>query len=211
MRRYHRYLSVLVLLFSAQLLGEPPASKPTAKDPTLDWLLNQSSPSVALPTTHPATQPATPFADTKADLGYRKGFLVTSDGEKLHTRLGTTLDKPVRLWVEEKKEYRDIPYSLIQSIDVKIIWEREEREWHFKESGSDIKEFSGKTYPAREMAYTITLANGQTITGSTATPIYVEMAHGNDKVFILHKRDKGEIGQTLKDLIYVKHIELDEK
>lgn len=113
----------------------------------------------------------------------------------------------MRIWDDEKKEYRDVPFKLIRSMEAKVLWERDEREWKFKASGSDIKEYSGKTYPARETQYIVTLVNGQTITGGIAAPIYLDTPNGQ-KVFVLHKRDKGEVGQALKDLVYVQKIEL---
>jgi hypothetical protein len=87
-----------------------------------------------------------------------------------------------------------------------VLWERDEKEWHFKESGSDIKEFNGKTYPNRETQYTFTLLNGQTLSGGVVEPLYLQTPDG-PVLFALHKRDKGEVGQTLKQLVYVKSAE----
>jgi hypothetical protein len=85
------------------------------------------------------------------------------------------------------------------------VWEREEKEWHFKDSGSDIKEYSGKSYPARETQYKVTLLNDQTMTGGIVAPLYAITTTG-DKLLVLYKRSKGEVGQTLKDLAYVKTV-----
>jgi hypothetical protein len=185
-----------------------PATAPA--DPTLDWLLNQATtaPSAPAPATVPSTQEETPFGENK-NPDIRRGAITLSDGEKIPGKLATTAEQPIRLWDEQKKEYRDIPWKVIKSMQAKVLWEREEPEWHFKESGSDIKEFSGKTYPNREMQYTIELRNGQSVTGGVAAPIYLQTPKGN-KLFILHKRDKGEVGQTLKDLVYVKRVDLEE-
>ncbi len=190
----------------------PPATQPATApaDPTLDWLLNQATtaPSAPAPATVPSTQEETPFGENK-NPDIRRGAITLSDGEKIPGKLATTAEQPIRLWDEQKKEYRDIPWKVIKSMQAKVLWEREEPEWHFKESGSDIKEFSGKTYPNREMQYTIELRNGQSVTGGVAAPIYLQTPKGN-KLFILHKRDKGEVGQTLKDLVYVKRVDLEE-
>ncbi len=114
----------------------------------------------------------------------------------------------MRVWVEAQKEYKDLPFASIQSIDAQVVWEREEQEWHFKESGSDIKEYSGKTYPARETQYQITLNSGKTITGGVAEPLYLMTPDGHE-TYALHKRDKGELGQSLDELVYVKHVEFE--
>lgn len=132
-----------------------------------------------------------------------------SDGQAIIGSISTTADKPIRVFDRERKEYRDVPFKLIRSARASVLWEREEREWHFKESGSDIKEYTGKTYPAREMQYTLTLMNGQTVAGDVVAPLYVTV-DGKETTYVLHKRDKGEVGQTLKDLVYVKSVELEE-
>jgi len=90
-------------------------------------------------------------------------------------------------------------------MEARVVWERQQPEWEFAESGSDIKQFSGKTYPARETQYVLTLKDGSSETGGIAAPIYFEGSDGT-KIFILHKRDKGEVGQALTDLVYVKSI-----
>ena len=136
-------------------------------------------------------------------------MMVLSNGEKIHGLIAHTARKPVRIWVEEEKEYKDVPFALVQSIDAKVVWERQEKEWHFKESGSDIKEYSGKEYPAREMQYQVTLKSGKTITGGVVEPLYLIMPDGN-VTYVLHKRDKGELGQSLDELVYVKHVEFDD-
>jgi len=210
-------LAVVLVVGWAAYGAEPtPASRPAKQqttDDNLDWLLGHGQESDAPPPAQSllgksATGPS-PFNNAD-DLGYRAGVITFSDGEKVHGKIATTLDKPIRLWDDQKQEYRDIPFKLIKSFQAKIIWEREEKEWHFRESGSDIKEYSGKTYPAREMQYIVTLINGQSVTGSVDAPLYLQMAKGDDKVLVMHKRDKGEIGTTLKELAYIKNVEFGE-
>ncbi len=197
---------LLSLPVATAILAAIGAGPTTAlKDETLDWLIDQSR---NLPATRATTAPATePFGE-RNDRGARHGVLTTNDNEKHRGMLATTAEKPLRIYDDATKEFRDIPYAVVKSIDAVIVWEREEREWHFKESGSDIKEYSGKTYPARELKYTITLVNGQSVTGAVAAPIYL-IGRDGDYTFVLYKRQKGEIGQTLKDLPYVKSVELD--
>jgi len=178
----------------------------------LDFLLSQSR---GAPATQPgnqadapASQPASPFDSTRPE-GARQGMMLLSNGEKIHGLLAHTARKPMRIWVEEQKAYRDVPFALVQSIDAQVVWERQEKEWHFKESGSDIKEYSGKTYPARDTEYQITLKNGKTITGAVVEPLYLVMRDGS-VTYALHKRDKGDLGQSLDELVYVKHVEFDD-
>src|SRR5208282_3974990 len=125
----------VVFLLVGAAPAPPPATQQT-QDATLDWLMNQAATAPSTPASRPAP-PATHDAQKDKDqtLGLRHGLILTSDGEKIRGRLSTTLDKPIRLWDDNKKEYRDIPFSMIKSIDAAVVWEKDEAEWHFKESG----------------------------------------------------------------------------
>jgi hypothetical protein len=215
--RMRSVFPVTVIFFPVFACAAPPATAPTAapntqpNDPTMDWLLNQSStaPSTqsADAATQPAatTQPAMPL-QSNIEQDQRDGVLTMSDGEKLVGSISTTLDQPMRFWVDAEQKYHDIPFDLIASMEAQVLWERDEKEWKFVENGSDIKEYSGKTYPAHELVYEVTLLNGDKLTGGIAAPLYVRLADGSTKLEVLHKRAKGEVGQTLKDLLYVQSV-----
>jgi hypothetical protein len=177
-----------------------------AQDATVDWLLDQ-----AVPATQPATQPATapaPFADRTANQGV-PSRITYSDGSTLVGRVNTTPGKPVRVWDEDEKEYRDVPLHLITSLTARVLWERQQEEWQFRESGSDIKVFTGQSYPARETEYAVELVNGQEIIGGIVAPLYLDTPEGR-RTIVLHKRAKGALGQALSDLVYVRRVELGE-
>jgi hypothetical protein len=169
-----------------------------AADPTVDWLMQKAA---TAPTSQPvvATQPTVIFK-AEDDAG-RAGVITMSDGSTINGRITTTEEKPLRVWDEQEKQYKDVPFSLVKSIEAEVLWERDEQEWHFKASGSDVKEFSGKTYPARETKYKVTMTDGQIVDGGVVAPLFV-----GDKTYVLHKRDKGEVGQTLGQLVYVKNV-----
>ncbi|NQU19853.1 MAG: hypothetical protein HQ567_01115, partial [Candidatus Nealsonbacteria bacterium] len=83
-------------------------------------------------------------------------------------------------------------------------------EWKFKDAASSVKMFTGKEYPAREYVHTITLHDDRTITGPLSGVVYVQAETDRQRSqaerFILHKRAKGGIDETLKSLKYVKQI-----
>jgi len=196
----------------------PTTSQAPKADAATDWLLGQAAAAPSTPKEDddgrpaaPTSRPASPFAaagsNIAADPAARQGVMLLSNGEKIHGRFATTQGKPLRIY-DEHEVFRDVPFDLVRSAEAKVLWERDEKEWHFRESGSDIKEYSGKTYPARETQYTLTLVNGQTVTGSIVAPLYLQSRDG-PYTFILHKRDKGEPGQTLKQLVYVQKVEFD--
>jgi hypothetical protein len=170
----------------------------------LDWLLTQPA---TRPATQPSTQPASPFTRT-TNPDARSGLITLSNSQKLKGLIATTREKPIRIFDDKDKEYRDVPLALIKSMEVSVTWERDEKEWHFKESGSDIKEYSGKTYPARELQYKVILVNGQSITGGIVAPLYVAQ-DDKQQMFVLNKRQKGELGQSLKDLLYISRVDFD--
>ncbi len=216
-----------VLLSLAGLAATGPATRPPSRpattpattpapsttrstgDAALDFLLDPAVAVTSRPaTSQPATKPTNPFDNRRDAAGIRDGVLHLSSGEKIRGRLATTEGRPIRVWVEKEQAYRDIPFRLIASAEAKLLWERDEKEWRFKESGSDLKEYSGRTYPARELEYTITLTDGTKVHGAVVAPIYLQTKEGH-VTFILHKRQKGEIGQTVKELVYVARVELE--
>lgn len=214
MRHHARHASLIVLaLLTVAATTRPttrpasaPASRPSTGDAALDFLLDPSI--SAPPTSRPTSNPVSPFADRRDDAGVRSGVLHLSSGEKIRGRLATTQGSPIRVWIEKDQAYRDIPFRLIASAEAKVLWERDEKEWRFKESGSDIKEYSGRTYPARELEYTITLTDGTKVHGAVVAPIYLQTKEGH-VTFVLYKRQKGDIGQTVKELVYVSRVELE--
>lgn len=193
---------ILTLLMGLPVLAQQ--QQPMTTDSALDWLMDMS-----VPATQPATQPASPvspFVQPKRQLGI-PARLTLSDGTVLSGRVSTTPGKPIRVWDPQEKEYRDIPLHLIRSLTARVLWERQEDEWQFRESGSDIKVFTGQSYPARETEYAVELVNGQEVIGGIVAPLYLDCGKERRTV-VLHKRAKGEIGQLLKDLVYVRRVEL---
>jgi len=159
----------------------------------------------------PATQPAvnTALKNQAEDEQSRPGTITMSDGKMIKGKIATTADKPIRIWVEKEKDYEDVPIDQIASAEVTVLWERDEKEWNFKETGSDIKVYSGRTYPARQTQYSFTLTDGTIIKGDVVAPLYVTTDDGKTKTYVLYKRDKGEIGQKLTDRPYVKTVKFE--
>lgn len=177
----------------------------------MDFFLNTAKPATQPAGEVPTSQSAgEPLENKNAANDARPATITLSNGQTIKGNAATTTDKPIRVWDETVKDYRDIPFGLIASAKADVKWERDEQEWQFKESGSDVKVYSGKTYPARETQYTFTLVNGEKISGDVAAPIYVDTGKAT-KTFVLHKRDKGEPGQSLKDLVYIKQIDFGNK
>ena len=177
-----------------------------AQDDTLDWVMGHATTAPATMPTVPAPRPLT----RPSQLQGLSGTVKLSDGSTLAGRIATTPGKPLRIWVEQRHEYTDIPLENVRMIEATVLWERMEREWHFIASGSDVKEYTGRTYPARELQFTFTLRDGTKISGGTVAPLYVESGGGQHLV-VLPKRQKGDIGTDLGRLLYPTVVEISER
>lgn len=150
------------------------------------------------------------------------GYIVLSDGSVHPGKIFLTRDKRLKISDEELQRQREIPLSAVKQIDCTVKKEWMEKEWKFKESAKDEKIFTGRSYPAREYIHAVTLTDGRTIKGGLSEIVYVQALASevdkpsskqstNPERFILNKRNKGEVGQSLQSLVYVKSIKLGEK
>jgi hypothetical protein len=148
------------------------------------------------------------------------GYVELSDGSIHPGMIYLTRDKRLQIYDDQLERQREVPLTAVQQIECSVKREWMEREWRFKETTSDEKVYTGRSYPAREYLHTITLQDGRKITGPLSTIVYVQPRQtgpgetGQDRPppeaerFLLNKRNKGELGQELKSLTYVKRIKL---
>ncbi|MCS7237952.1 MAG: hypothetical protein NZ899_06745 [Thermoguttaceae bacterium] len=147
------------------------------------------------------------------------GYVELSDGTVLVGQIYMTRDKRLKIYDEAMKRQREIPLSAVKEIECKILKEWMEKEYRFRETTRDEKYYTGREYPAREYEHVITLKDGRKISGGLSEILYVApladqenpKEPGEPTRVILHKRHKGEIGQTLKQLVYVKVVKLGEE
>ncbi|GAB6165818.1 hypothetical protein JCM19992_18180 [Thermostilla marina] len=167
----------------------------------------------------PAINPFGPVHQERDDAV--PGYIELSDGTIYYGKIYMTRDKRLKIYDESLKRQREIPLNRVSTIEARVVKEWMEKEWRFKELALNEKQYTGRSYPAREYVYTITLDDGRKITGPLAELIYVEaenMRSPGDRGarlepirVILHKRDKGDFGDDLKSLVYVKQIKLGEE
>lgn len=156
----------------------------------------------------PPVNPFKPRAAARTDA--RPGTVALSNGEVYKGQVYITRDKQLRIYDTAAKVYRDIPLVAVKEIRIGVEKEGIEKEWRWKEGGSDVKVYTGKSYPWREYITTIVLTNNQKIVGHLkATPVGVDCG-GERKKLIVHGKNKGELGETLADLVYIKSIVFDE-
>jgi hypothetical protein len=154
----------------------------------------------------PALNPFEPQARVRE--GDRPARLELSDGRVVMGPTWLTREARLKILEAATQERREIPLSAVVRIDVKVEREWLEKEWRFKENANDEKVYTGRTYPAREYVHTIHLQNGSKVEGRLSALLYVQPRGADEpEKFVLHDRDKGQPGTSLKSLIYVKSIE----
>ncbi len=163
----------------------------------------------------PTIEPFAPKTDRREDA--LPGRIEMSDGAVHRGLIHLTRDKRLKIFDRQLKRQREIPLRAVRRIECKVKREWMQKEWKFKETTSDEKIYTGRSYPAREYLHTITLRDGRTITGPLSALVYLRpRAESSEKRpaaerFILHKRDKGEVGEKPDSLVYVKRITFEGK
>lgn len=151
------------------------------------------------------------------------GYVEMSDGSIHPGRVYLTRDHRLKILDEKLQRQREVPLRVVKQIECKVKREWMEKQWRFKEAASAEKVYTGRSYPAREYLHTITLQDGRTITGPLSGIVYVQPYAGvasrpgnyqpraKPERFLLHKRHKGELGEDLESLSYVKLVKLGEE
>lgn len=169
----------------------------------------------------PAINPFGPSAAVREDA--IPGYIELSDGKIIAGAIYMTRDKRLKIFDSTLQRQREIPLDRVKQIECIVVSERMEKEWRFKETAADVKEYTGRSYPAREYRHRITLDDGRTIEGPISEVLYVRpQASGTNgkgsqnpsvepQRFILYKTHKGPLGSDLKSLVYVKAVKLGEE
>ena len=174
---------------------------------------------LALSGATPGAEPPNPFAPVRPQRKDAvRGVIELSNGTKIRGRIFLTRGHFLRIYDPKKENFRDVPLRAAKEVRCLIEKEWMEKEWRFKENASDEKVYTGREYPARIYVHEIELKRGGTIRGPLAAVVYIRPDPEPGKPapvkplrFLLHKRHKGDFGQSLKDLVYVKRIVLGAK
>ncbi len=146
------------------------------------------------------------------------GFIELSDGTKIHGKIYLTRGHYLHIYDPKKQRFRDVPLQAVKQVRCIVEKEWMEKEWRFKENANNQKVYTGRQYPVRKYVHEIELKRGGKIRGPLAGPVYIvpdsskstQSAHptapSRPLRFLLHKRQKGKIGESLKQLVYVKRI-----
>ncbi len=138
----------------------------------------------------------------------RQAKITLASGATVAGKVYLTRGKRLRVWDPRQRRYRDFSISQLSRIEVRVTRERIEKEWRFKEEGSDEKVFTGRTYTRLDFDLRLTLAHGRRLDFKIAkgTPVYMETPQGKRRRFLIQPFMKGEVGQQRSQLVYPKEI-----
>jgi hypothetical protein len=173
-----------------------------AGEPDIQYVEPEDDPS--------AGESASPFSTTAAGGSNRPdavpGYVELSNGLKVPGRIYTTRAKRLKIYNLDRQVYEYVPVPALGGVEAVIEWARVDKQWRFKEAGSTEKVYTGESYPVRMLAWRLILRNGHAIVGHIlGEPLYVEHNEKRER-FILHKRQKGPLGESLDDLVYVQRV-----
>ena len=155
-------------------------------------------------------KPIVPRQVVKRDA--RSGKVLLSDGSALAGGLYLKGRQRLRVWDKQAKKYRNVQLGELSKIEVLAVRERVEKEWRFKEEGSDVKVFTGRTFPRIDFEMTLTFADNRKRKCRIArgTPLYLRTEGGKSRRFLIQPYLKGEVaGKMPATLLYVKRVVFD--
>ena len=204
------------LLVGAFAIGGRGEDKPDAKSAAQDardaGSLEYWMKAAKAAETQPATQPqvgVNPFEEKgrfhRPDA--LPGVVQLSDGQVLPGWMYTTVELSWMVYVEGERRWRLVPFITVLSITAVVEEEKIEQKWRWKEMGVPERVYTGEEYPTRRLKWQFHLIDDSTITGTVkGQPLWVEYEGQKSGPFVLHERSKGEMGQKLEDLVYMKQI-----
>jgi hypothetical protein len=136
------------------------------------------------------------------------GYVQLSNGKLMAGHIHLTRDTRLKIYDEGVQRQREVPLKRIRQLECSVVKQWMEKEWRFAENASDRKLYTGRSYPARIYAHTITLTDGRKIHGPLSGIVYLQREGQQAQKFVLHKRDKGRVGYDLDSLVYVRLIRL---
>lgn len=138
----------------------------------------------------------------------RPATVVFSGGSKRSGQVWLTPGKRLKIFERAQEKYREFALADVVRIDVNPEKEVMERVWRWKEHASDEKVYTGEAYPWRKYVTTLAVRDRkgklQNVVGDMTAVLYLQEDPEKKPVrLLIHRREKGEVGQTLQDLVYV--------
>jgi hypothetical protein len=135
------------------------------------------------------------------------GKLVRSDGQVHRGGIFLTRDKRLELYCDGEKKWYKLKLKELSKLEWVVEFEREEKEWRWKEPGSDVKVYTGRKKIDRKYKTVATRKDGRKIEGHIrGTVIYVQPKEGRKRRFFLYWNHPSDFDQKPEDLVHTKEI-----
>lgn len=150
------------------------------------------------------------LAATASAEEWHKADIEMSDGKMLSGELAILGSRPLTMIPAGSSYERKILLDDIISISQIIEKQEMNKPWKYKEDGKVDKIYFEGTYPFMNFGTEVLLTSGQIARGHIISLPFRFKGEGPKKIF-LNKQEKGEVGQTMSDLIYPVKITFTER
>jgi hypothetical protein len=135
-----------------------------------------------------------------------EGMLKLSDGSEYKGKIYLTGKKPLVLYQKGDRKRKTFPFEQIAWFEFDVLKAGSKKKFKFKESGKDEKIESEDKVPRLDIAITVHLKSGKSVTGTVQpATIYVESNDEREK-FKLLKLVHGETNESVDSLVYVREV-----
>lgn len=141
------------------------------------------------------------YAEESADLAK----VTFSNGETATGDFSLTAGRKLEIFDLERKKRISIAAEDIARISVTVEEEKMEQGWMFREEGLKDKIKLPFKYPLRQLITAVTITSGAVVKGHCNGTFYLEK-DGDSKRYVLYANQKGEKGQMLDDVVYVREV-----
>ena len=141
---------------------------------------------------------------------WHKADIEMSDGKTLSGELAILGSRPLTMIPAGSSYERKILLEDIIAVSQIIEKQEMNRPWKYKEDGKVDKIYFDGTYPFINLGTEVLLTNGQQVRGHIISLPFRFKGEGPKKIF-LNKQEKGEVGQTMSDIVYPVKITFTER
>ena len=141
----------------------------------------------------------------------RPATVTMSNGKILKGNVSTTPGRLIRLYVGDKK-VRKFALDAVGSIEFEAEVEKMQHKYLKGETGrgKDPILTLEEAYPLREFLVHANMLDGSKLSGAFGTAVFYVQSEGKTQKFVVKRKQTGNVGQKLEDLVYIKKIVFDD-
>jgi len=157
-----------------------------------------------------ASAQTNPFGGRKAKMpdGAVWGTMVLSNGDRHEGWIHLTRGRMLKFFDAKNKENVEYALEQVSELAVRVTQLREEKEWRFKESASDEKVFTGRSYYRKDFVVTVVLPSGrkQELEVARGQPVFCVKPDGKVEKPLLQPFMQGPPGAAPDELVHIRRI-----